>query len=201
MTEIDVIQGSNEWLTLRLGKITGTRLKDVYKSDNMKLLDLLIAEIVSQEIEETYTNKTMQRGKDLEPIARELYCKVKDIEIEEIGFCLSDEHDFLAISPDGYTKDRKGGIEIKCPNTSTHVQYIRQNKIPSEHESQVLCNFLVNEKLEWMDFISFDPRFKERPMFIKRVYRNDILGQLEIMEAGLIEFQEKVLKNYEKIVQ
>lgn len=201
MIEVQVEQGTQEWLKMRLGKVTGTRLKNVYKTDYLNLIDELIAEVISEEVEVSFVNSSMQRGKDLEPIVREIYQQVKEIEIEEIGFCLSDEIDILAYSPDGFTKDRKGGIEIKCPNTKTHVKYIRQNKLPSEYESQVLCAFLVNKSLEWMDFISFDDRFKVKPMFIIRVERKDILGQLYLMEQGLLDFQKKFLANYEKIVK
>jgi len=200
MIEVNVKQGSQEWLKLRLGKITGTKTKKIFKSDNLTLIDELIAEIDSQEIEETFTTKAMQRGKDLEPIVRSIYQEVKGIKIDEIGFCLSEDSDFLAISTDGYTPCRKGGIEIKCPNTETHVRYIRQGKIPTEYICQVYTNFLVNKKLEWLDFISYDDRFKSRPMWIKRVYRTEILAELEMTKIGIEEFEKKLLKIYKQIV-
>ena len=199
MIEINIEQGSQEWLKLRLGKITGTRVKNIFKSDNLTLIDEIIAEIVSEEIEENYVNSAMQRGKDLEPIVRQIYQKVKGIEIQEIGFCMSDESDFLGLSPDGYTIDRVGGIEIKCPSTKTHVKYIRQNKIPSEYICQVYTNFIVNKKLEWLDFISYDDRFKSRPMWIKRVHRTEILAELSMTEIGIKDFEKKILKFYKQI--
>ena len=200
MIEIDVKQGSEEWLKMRLGKITGTKLKEVFKPDNLPLIYKMIAEIDSEEIEETFTTKQMQRGKDLEPIAREIYQQVKDIEIEEIGFCLSDSNDYLAYSTDGFTKDRKGGIEIKCPNTETHVKYISQNQIPNEYKSQVHTAFLVNEKLEWLDFVSFDPRFKSKPMFIKRIERTEIDSILQQTKIELNKFITKFEKYYKKVL-
>jgi hypothetical protein len=198
MIEIDIKQGSDEWLKMRLGKITGTKLKEIFKADNLPLIYKMIAEIDSEEIEETFTTKQMQRGKDLEPIAREIYQQVKDIEIEEVGFCLSDSNDYLAFSTDGFTKDRAGCIEIKCPNTETHVKYISQNQIPNEYKYQVYTAFLVNENLQWLDFISFDPRFKSKPMFIKRVYVYEL--ELEKTLSEVHKFIEKFEKYYKQVL-
>ena len=201
MIEVKVQQGSHEWLKMRLGKITGTRLKEVFKSDNLPLIDEMIAEIISEEIEENYVNAAMQRGNDLEPIVRDLYTQVTGIEIEEIGFCLSEENDFLALSPDGCTADRKGAIEIKCPSTKVHVKYIRQDQIPNDYKYQVYNYFLVNKDLEYLDFISFDNRFKIKPMYVKRIHRNEILEDLAKTSEDLEKFCTKFLKYYEKITK
>ena len=201
MIEVKVQQGSHEWLKMRLGKITGTRLKEVFKSDNLPLIDEMIAEIISEEIEENYVNAAMQRGNDLEPIVRDLYTQVTGIEIEEIGFCLSEENDFLALSPDGFTADRKGAIEIKCPSTKVHVKYIRQDQIPNDYKYQVYNYFLVNKDLEYLDFISFDNRFKIKPMYVKRIHRNEILEDLAKTSEDLEKFCTKFLKYYEKITK
>jgi len=187
MIEIDVKQGSDEWLKMRFGKITGSRLKEVFKSDNLTLVDEMISEIDSELIDKSFVSVEMQRGKDLEPIARSIYEQIKEIKIDEIGFCLSDSNDYLAFSTDGFTECRTGGIEIKCPSTKTHVKYIRMNQIPNEYKYQVHCAFLVNKKLEWLDFVSFDDRFKSRPMWIKRVTRQEI-------ESVLIEDQKEIDK-------
>lgn len=200
MIEVNCDQRSEEWHKLRLGKITGTRLKRVFQADNMGLIDELIAEIDSEMTESVYENAAMRRGVELEPIARALYCEVRGIEIEEIGFCISERFDFIAYSPDGLTPCRTGGIEIKCPSTKTHVQYIRQNKIPSEYKHQCITPFVVNTKLQWLDFVSFDDRFKSRPLFVKRLKREEIQQELdEIIEPGIEKFQEKILFNYKAI--
>jgi hypothetical protein len=201
MIEVKVEQGSQEWLRMRLGKITGTRLKEVFKSDNLPLIDEMIAEIISEEIEENFVNNAMQRGKDLEPVVRDLYTQVTGIEIEEVGFCLSEENDFLALSPDGFTPDRTGAIEIKCPSTKVHVKYIRQDSIPNEYKYQIFNYFLVNQDLEYLDFISFDDRFKIKPMYVKRIHRNEIQTELYNTNAELEKFCTKFLKYYEKITK
>ncbi len=200
MLVVEVEQDSQEWLRMRLGKITGTRLKEVFKSDNLPLIDEMISEIVSEEIEETYINKEMQRGKELEPIVRDLYSEITNTEIKEVGFCISEDNDYLALSPDGFTNDFKGAIEIKCPNTKTHVKYIRQNQIPNEYKYQIYCYFLVNTDLEWLDFISFDNRFKAKPMFKIRVTRNEILDELNKTNDELNKFITKFEKYYKQVL-
>jgi hypothetical protein len=199
MIEVHVEQGSLEWLKLRLGKITGTRLKEVFKSDNLPLVYKMIAEIDSEEVEVNYVNAAMQRGKDLEPIARDIYKEVKGIEIEELGFCLSHDNDYIGYSTDGFTPNRKGAIEIKCTNTETHVKYILQDKIPNDYKYQVQMAFLVNKSLEWLDFISFDDRFKSRPMWIKRITREELQEELNETSQGIDKFCDKFLKYYKKI--
>lgn len=199
MKELELEQGTREWLEVRKGKITGTRLKDVLKTDNLPLIYELIAELGSDEIEETFVNKAMQRGKDCEPIAISLYQHMTGVVIDSVGFCVSEENDMLALSPDGFTADRTGAIEVKSPNTSTHVKYILGDKIPSEYLPQVMTYFLVNTKLEYLDFISFDDRYKPNPIWIKRVTREELKDQLVEVNEKLDKFITKFSKYYERI--
>lgn len=199
MKELELEQGTREWLEVRKGKITGTRLKDVLKTDNLPLIYELIAELGSDEIEETFVNKAMQRGKDCEPVAISLYQHMTGVVIDSVGFCVSEENDMLALSPDGFTSDRTGAIEVKSPNTATHVKYILGDKIPSEYLPQVMTYFLVNTKLEWLDFISFDDRYKPKPIWIKRVTREELKDQLVEVNEKLDKFITKFSKYYERI--
>ena len=199
MKELELEQGTDQWKEARKGKITGTRLKDVLKTDNLPVIYEMIAELGSDEIEETFVNKAMQRGKDCEPIAISLYQHMTGVVIDSVGFCISEENDFLALSPDGFTADRTGAIEVKSPNTSTHVKYILGDKVPSEYLPQVMTYFLVNAKLDWLDFISFDDRYKPKPIWIKRVTREELKDQLIEVNEKLDKFITKFNKYYEKI--
>lgn len=194
-------QRSDEWRTAKLVKIGGTRLKNVFKSDNLTLIDELISEEGSDEADEIYVNTEMQRGIDLEPVAFELYQEVKGIELEESpNLCLADWSDLLCLSPDAFTLELEGAVELKCPKTKTHVKYIRMNKIPSEYIYQVYTYFLVNNDLEWLDFVSFDPRFKPQPMWVKRVTRDEILEELSDVKGDFLKFEEKYKKYRTKII-
>lgn len=200
MVEIkNLEQKSQEWLEYRLGKITGTRLKEVLKADNLPVLYEMIAETLSKQIEEFPMNNAMRRGVELEPIARQLYQDRTGEIIEEIGFCLCDENDYLGLSPDGFTLDRKGAIEIKCPSTKTHVKYILDDRIPNEYLPQVCMYFIVNTELEWLDFITYDDRCKEIPMHIVHVTREDLSDKIFEYKTKIDKFIEKFQKYYQKL--
>ena len=200
MKEVKLEQGTREWLEARKGKITGTRLKDVLKADNLPAIYELIAELGSDEIEETFTTKAMERGKNCEPIAISLYQHMTGVVIDSVGFCISEDNEMLALSPDGFTADRTGAVEVKSPNTATHVKYILGDRIPSEYLAQVMNYFLVNTKLDWLDFISFDDRYRPKPIWIKRVYRHELKDQLVEVNEKLDKFITKFSKYYEKII-
>jgi exodeoxyribonuclease (lambda-induced) len=200
MKELDLEQGTKQWLEARKGKITGTRLKDVLKADNLPVIYEMIAELGSDEIEETFTTKAMERGKNCEPIAISLYQHMTGVVIDSVGFCISEDNEMLALSPDGFTADRTGAVEVKSPNTATHVKYILGDRIPSEYLAQVMNYFLVNTKLDWLDFISFDDRYRPKPIWIKRVYRHELKDQLVEVNEKLDKFITKFSKYYEKII-
>ena len=199
MIEIKVEQRSEEWLTLRKGKITGTKLKEFFKSSNLDLIDTLISESHCTEEEDSFTNKAMQRGVDYEPVAKDHFEIINGIEIEEVGFCLSEEYDFLALSPDGFNKDRTIGVEIKCPSTKTHIKYIRMGGYPSEYKYQIFNYFLVNEKLESLYFVSYDDRFPPKPFYQFEIKRESIQDELNQTKEGLEKFWKKYLTYYKEI--
>jgi exodeoxyribonuclease (lambda-induced) len=199
MFELDLVQGSSEWLEARKGKITGTRLRDVLKTDNLPAIYEMIGELGSDEIEETFVNKAMARGVECEPIARDMYQVITGNVIEEVGFCISIDNDYLALSPDGFTPDRVGAIEIKSPSTAVHVKYILGDRVPTEYMPQVMTYFLVNTDLEWLDFISFDDRYQPKPIWIKRITREELKEELEVATERLNKFVTKFKKYYAKI--
>jgi hypothetical protein len=199
----DVNQGSIEWLRLRTGKLTGTRLKELMAKDNLGLIDELIAENVTGFIENNFVSAAMELGIAREPEARKMYEQSQNILVENVGFIESDKFNYLGCSPDGLIKENGkfvGSIEIKCPSVKTHVKYIRQNQIPNEYKYQVLNYFLCAEEIEWLDFISFNPEFTPKKMFIHRVHRKYITEELNILEESIIKFWDKFLKYQQQII-
>lgn len=195
-------QGSLEWHQIRLGKVTGSRIKGVTAKDNLPLIDELIAEIISGQAEEIYPNAAMQRGIDLEPIAIASYEEVTGLKVENVGFVVSDKYEWLGHSPDGLIKIDgvfKKGIEIKCPSTKVHVKYIRQNKVPAEYRGQVLNLFLTVPEIEEVDFISFDDRFEKKPLHIVNTKREEVEDDLKELEASLVKFYAKFQAYYNQI--
>jgi len=200
MLEVKVEQGTKEWKNLRLGKITGTRLKGIRSSNNLPIIDEMISELVVGEAEFIFINDAMKRGNEKEPEARALYIEKTGADIEEVGFCISIDNDYIGLSPDGFTKDRKGAIEIKCPSTKKHVQNIRMDKIPSEYKDQVLMYFILNEELEWLDFISYDDRFTAKPIWIKKVIREELEDEIRNAINDIDKFIVKFEKYYKSVL-
>jgi len=197
----NVEQRTKEWFEMRLGVITGSRCKNVFKSANLSFIDELIAERLSGEIVESPTTAAMRHGIMMEPVALDEYRMRTGHDAREIGFCIHDNLDYLAISPDALVYQNGtpiGGVEIKCPSTKKHVEYIRQNKIPAEYISQVMHYFIVIDSLEWVDFVSFDPRIQKN-LFIFRIRRDDtdVANDIELRKMEYIKFWNKLL-DYER---
>jgi exodeoxyribonuclease (lambda-induced) len=187
-------QGSIEWLQFRLGKVTSTRLKKVLSKDNLPVVDELIAEEeCGLPDDDDFLSEDMQRGIDLEPLAIEAYSQATGNSVTRYGILQSDTIPMLCQSPDGYIGS-VGAIEVKCPKTKNHIKNIRQAKLPNEYKEQVWCYFMVNPELEWLDFVSYDPRLTKKPLFIYRVNRADIADEISHATAELVKFIDKYNK-------
>lgn len=200
----DIEQGSYEWFKIKLNKITSSRIKKVFKTDNLTLVDELIREEVTGDWDELdYISPSVQRGIDTEPLAIEVYEKMYSVKTKKIGFIQSDKHEWLGVSPDGIIFENGvpvGGVEIKCPDTKTHIKYIRQDKVPTDYWHQVLSYFLSEPLLQYVDFMSYDDRFVIKPTFIKRVLRSEIEEELATTEDALVKFWEKRNEIYNQIL-
>lgn len=199
-----VQQGTPEWHQLRCGKITSSkgkqsRLAKVMKSDNLDLIDELIAE---QELgyydADGYTSPEMEWGTEYEPMAIEQYEAMTGNTVTRVGMLQSERYDLLTVSPDGLVGD-DGAVEVKCPKTKTHVRYIRMGVIPAEYRPQVLQYFLVHEGLQWLDFISFDPRLERKPIWVKRVTRAELRLEIDDASVRVQRFIKKFNKYKEEI--
>ena len=96
----NVEQRSKEWFEMRLGVITGSRVGNIFKSNNVPFVYELIAERLSGDIQESPTTQAMMHGIMMEPVALDEYRMRTGADAREVGFVIHDEHDWLAISPD-----------------------------------------------------------------------------------------------------
>lgn len=193
----DIEQRSKEWIKIRKGSIGGTRVKRVFASNNLSLVDELIAERHSDQLEENFVSEVMQRGIDLEPIAIAEFEEITGYKVESIGLVTNDKFKGCHLSPDGLIFNEEepiGGVEVKCLDTKNHVEIIRTNKLPAKHKHQVYDYFAICDTIELMFFVSFDPRFEVRPIHIIMIERKDIQDELKEFEEGLLKFIEKVDK-------
>ena len=147
--------------------------------------------------QESYINAAMQRGTDIEPMARMAYESVTGEIVEETGFW---PHDTMmaGASPDGLVGE-DGLVEIKCPNSATHIETLLKG-FPEEHQAQIQGQLWLTGR-QWCDFVSYDDRLPENMrLFIHRVHRSDsyISDLVEELKAFLAEVDSTVSKLKEK---
>lgn len=160
-------QGTEEWFEVRKGVLTasnataigniGAGLKTYVKS--------LVLDMVIEEKEEGYVGPDIERGNELEPIARLKYSYENDVEVKEVGFIRV--NGAYGCSPDGLVGD-DGGIEIKARNNPKHLAHLLGDKVDSATHWQIQMSLLVTGR-KWWDFISYNPNFKNS-LHVERVY-------------------------------
>jgi len=198
----NIIQGSSSWFEARRGKVTASRIADViaktksgWGASRGNYEAQLIAEILTGQVADSFTNAAMEWGTATEPQARKAYEFLKDVEVEEIGFV-----DHLIIngtgaSPDGLVGDA-GMLEIKAPNTKTHIETLLSQKVPKKYDTQMQWQMACAGKDRlWTDFVSFDPRLPQHlNMFLQRVERNsERIAELEgIVSDFIAEMHVKI---------
>lgn len=203
MKILQLEQRSPEWFQARLGTITGSRAKKVFASNNLPFVDELIAERMTQTVEDSYTSPAMEHGILFEPEALKTYNERTGNEALEVGYCVHDHYEWLAVSPDALVFDKGvaiGGVEIKCPSSKKHIEYIRQDKVPNEYKYQVYHYFIVIDTLEWLDFVTYDPRNSQRDIHVVRVTREELKAELAEVFTAYMKFYAK-LEKYEKQIR
>ena len=167
-------QGSQEWLALRLGRVTASNFGKVLsegagKTRRAYMLQLL-AERLTGEPQDTYRNAAMDWGVETEPRARAVYELLTGNDVEQVTLVERDAN--VACSPDGLVPD--SGLEIKCPTTVTHLDYFDRGELPATYKPQVQGAMWVCETARW-DFMSFDPRVPDAcQSMIVTVERDDV---------------------------
>jgi len=198
MRELKLEQGSEEWLQARCGVVTASNFSKVFttagklSTSRDGLVNQAVAENLMGHPVDSFKSEAMQRGNDLEPQARAMAEMLLDVDISETGLVKLDDHE-IGCSPDGVFGD--SGVEIKCPNASTHVGYLRAGKMPTTYVQQIQGQMLVLE-LESLWFLSFHP---DLPPFLIEVKRNDKLLDLAlpllIETADIIKEQTQILRS------
>lgn len=167
-------QRSAEWFAARCGKVTASRVADVvaklksggYGASRATYMGQLIAERLTGQPMDTYSNAAMQWGIDTEPEARRAYalvCLGADDLLEKVGFVVHPDIAMSGASPDGLINngsDVEGLVEIKCPNTSTHIDTLLGADIDKRYMLQMQWQMECTGAA-WCDFVSFDPRMPE----------------------------------------
>ncbi len=189
-------QRSDEWRSLRIGKVTASRICDVMAeikkgeaATRRNYRAEIIVETLTQLPADNYVSKEMQWGIDNEPFARAAYELNQDVMVTTVGFVTHPWIDRFGASPDGLVGD-EGLVEIKCPNTATHIEYLLAGVVPADYQPQMLTAMACTGR-KWCDFVSFDPRLPQHlQLFGRRFFRDD---------ARIAEIEQKVEKFLEEV--
>lgn len=190
-------QGSEEWFKARLGIPTASEFCTVMATGRgggesktrLTYMRKLAGEIVTGEPAEGYSNHHMERGKEMEPEARDLYAFLRDVEPQQIGFIRNGQK---GCSPDSLV-DANGMVEIKTKLPHLQIECILRETTPAEHKAQCQGALWVAER-EWIDFVSYWPKL---PLFVVREYRDE--EYIKKLAQAVDEFNDELAHMVERI--
>lgn len=193
---LPIEQGSPEWFEQRRGKVTASRIADImaktksgYSTSRQNYLMQLLCERLTGKVEESFKSAAMQRGNDLEPEARNWYQLETGEIVEQVSFIDHPNIDDAGASPDGLVGN-EGLIEIKCPNTATHIETLRSKKPSDRYYKQMQWQMACTSR-KWCDFVSFDNRLPDNlAYFCVRIDRNE--EAIAEIEAEVNKFLEEL---------
>jgi putative phage-type endonuclease len=188
MPLVEVEQGSTDWLAMRVGAVTASRVASVMaklkrKEGEAQARADYKAELVCERLTgltyEHYVSPSMEWGTENEPLAKAAYEIETGQDVTSAGLAMHQQIKWLMASPDGLVGN-DGLIECKCPNTSTHIEYIIGGEVPAEYYWQMMCQMACSGR-QWCDFVSYDPRLpKKLQLFVRRLERDDArIGEME----------------------
>lgn len=188
-------QGTPEWFAQRCGKVTASRISDLmaktksgWGASRKNYMAQLVAERLTGTVAETYTNAAMAWGIETEAQARAAYEAANLVTVEEAGFVGHATIDNAGASPDGYVG--YGLLEIKCPNTATHIDTLLSGKIADKYIKQMQWQMACTGR-PWCDFVSYDPRVgADLSLWVKRVDRDDAM--IADIEANVVQFLDEI---------
>lgn len=191
-----IVQGSPEWFAARLGKVTASRVADVIAktktgpaATRTNYAAQLICERLTGSVEPTFSNAAMQWGTDQEPFAREAYEYRTGTFVDQVAFIDHPRISMAGASPDGLV-GLDGMVEIKCPNTATHLDTLDSGAPAKKYVTQMQWQMACTGRA-WCDFASFDPRLPEElRLFVVRVPRDDEM--IEELEAEVVAFLTEI---------
>ena len=195
-----ITQGSLEWQSLRIGKIGGSRVSDVLTEGRggaesltkRKYKNELIRERLTGRKLDTYKTPAMQRGIDLEPMARAWYEVKYNTFVDQVAIVLHPSIDGGQCSPDGIVEATNSLIEIKIPNPENHLDNILTGgKQLEQYYDQVQWQLACMPEKEFCDLVSYDPEMPDHLQgFVKRIYRDD--EYINNMQNAVIAFLSEI---------
>lgn len=207
LTADTIIQRTTDWYQIRLGKVTASRMGDLmgrtqkgYAATRAAYMDELLSERLTGQKADRFSSAAMQWGTEMEPKAREAYEAITGNDVVETGFVPHPGIPMFGASPDGLI-GKDGLIEIKCPNTATHVKTVVSGKINQKYLLQMQTQLLCTDRA-WCDFVSFDPRLPEaEQIWIERVFRDeDVIAQIEAETKKFLTELNEIVTAFRQLV-
>ncbi len=193
---LDVAQRSESWYAARCGSLGASQIGDAiartktgWGASRANLAARLVAERMTGQPQDSYSNAAMQWGVETEPQARAMYQLETGSEVTEIGLIVHPSIVGTHASPDGLVGDA-GLVEIKCPNTATHIDTLLARTVPGKYITQMQWQMACSGR-QWCDFVSFDPRMpSDLQLWVCRVERDD--ERIAELESLVSEFLAEV---------
>lgn len=192
-------QRSAEWFAARLGCVTASRVKDVMASGRggapsatrkNYMMELLCERLTGQAGgADLSRNAAVQRGVELEPFACMAYEADKGLMVVETGLVMHPRIAHFGASPDGLVGS-DGVLEIKCPNTATHIATMQSERHDPQYEWQMLAQMACTGRA-WADFVSYDDRLPEPLQYVCHRFERDF-KRIREMEAEIEAFLEEL---------
>lgn len=198
-------QGTLEWFNERLGKVTASRVADViaktktgWGSSRANYAAQLVAERLTGKVTDSYRNAAMDWGIMTEPDARVAYEFLTDATVEQVGFVPHPTIAMSGASPDGLIGN-DGLVEIKCPNTATHIETLLGQSVPGKYITQMQWQMACTGR-KWCDFVSFDSRMPESMrLFVKRIERDTTA--VRDLETSVSEFLAEIDETVSRLLE
>jgi len=188
-------QRTDAWFAQRAGCLTASRVGDMmaktksgYSASRANYAAQLIAERLTGTAAPSFSNAAMQHGIDTEAEARNAYEFIHGVTVIEAPFVRHPVIKWSGASPDGLVSN--GLVEIKCPNTSTHIATLQGARIDQKYIYQMQWQMACTGTA-WCDFASYDPRLPiEMQLHVRRVDRDDAL--IAEIEREAVAFLDEI---------
>lgn len=194
---VECEQGTPEWYAARRGLPTASEFstilakgRDGGASVTRRTYMLKLAgEIITEELTESYSNGFMERGKEQEAEARDLYAFINDDPLSRVGFVRNGS---VGCSPDAFVGDR-GVLEIKTAMAHILIGHLIKDDFPPEHKAQTQGALWVCER-EWVDLAVYSPKL---PLFVKRAHRDE--EYIKNLASAVAQFNEELAAVVENV--
>ncbi len=202
---VDIEQNTDEWLELRAGLLTSSKLGVVMANFGKAFgepakkyaVNIAIEQITGKPISGGYSNEHMERGHEQEPIAKMTYEDQTFCEVSNGGFFGSE---FVGCSPDGLVYDF-GVIEIKSVISSTHYANVKRQGLDPAYKWQCIGNVKFTGR-DWLDFVSYCSEYPlDKQLFIHRINRDDLTKEFKMIDDRIEEFRSLVVETKRQIIE